>query len=66
MVAFRSVAIHLDVDGKLTRTTTSSSYAIWPTYSLFKQVAPYLICKAWSIRDTMGWRTQTIGCCLAK
>ncbi|KAK0385914.1 hypothetical protein NLU13_7089 [Sarocladium strictum] len=28
-------------------------------------VAPYLICKAWSIRDTMGWRTQTIGCCLA-
>ncbi|KAG8412245.1 hypothetical protein J3458_014434 [Metarhizium acridum] len=28
-------------------------------------VAPYLIWRAWGIRDTMGWRTQTIGCCLA-
>jgi hypothetical protein len=28
-------------------------------------VAPYLIWKAWGIRDTMGWRTQTIGACLS-
>ncbi|TWU72072.1 hypothetical protein ED733_003566 [Metarhizium rileyi] len=28
-------------------------------------VAPYLIWRAWGIRDTMGWRTQTIACCLA-
>lgn len=30
------------------------------------QVAPVLIWRAWGIRDTMGWRTQTIGCCLSK
>lgn len=28
-------------------------------------VAPFLIVRAWSIRDTMGWRTQTIGACLS-
>ncbi|KAL3952516.1 hypothetical protein ACCO45_012459 [Purpureocillium lilacinum] len=28
-------------------------------------VAPILIWRAWNIRDTMGWRTQTIGCCLS-
>ncbi|KAK5989392.1 hypothetical protein PT974_10911 [Cladobotryum mycophilum] len=28
-------------------------------------VAPYLIWRAWGIRDTMGWRTQTIGCCIS-
>ncbi|QPG98294.1 hypothetical protein C2857_007463 [Epichloe festucae Fl1] len=28
-------------------------------------VAPYLVWRSWGIRDTMGWRTQTIGCCLA-
>lgn len=28
-------------------------------------VAPVLIYRAWSIRDTMGWRTQTIGACLS-
>ncbi|KAG5978564.1 hypothetical protein E4U55_006059 [Claviceps digitariae] len=28
-------------------------------------VAPYLMWRSWSIRDTMGWRTQTLGCCLA-
>lgn len=28
-------------------------------------VAPYLIWRAWDIRDTMGWRTQTIGACLS-
>ncbi|KAG5928309.1 hypothetical protein E4U42_000851 [Claviceps africana] len=28
-------------------------------------VAPYLIWRSWGIRDTMGWRTQTLGCCLA-
>ncbi|OAA62295.1 Regulator of G protein signaling superfamily [Cordyceps fumosorosea ARSEF 2679] len=28
-------------------------------------VAPILIYRAWSIRDTLGWRAQTIGCCLS-
>ncbi|KAG6006908.1 hypothetical protein E4U21_006628 [Claviceps maximensis] len=28
-------------------------------------VAPYLVWRSWNIRDTMGWRTQTIGCCMA-
>ncbi|KJZ74273.1 hypothetical protein HIM_06279 [Hirsutella minnesotensis 3608] len=28
-------------------------------------VAPFLIWRAWGIRDTLGWRTQTIGCCLS-
>ncbi|KAL6864581.1 putative GprK-type G-protein coupled receptor protein [Trichoderma novae-zelandiae] len=28
-------------------------------------VAPFLIWRAWGIRDTMGWRTQTIGCCIS-
>ncbi|KAM3468255.1 hypothetical protein MY5147_008124 [Beauveria neobassiana] len=28
-------------------------------------VAPVLIYRAWSIRDTLGWRAQTIGCCLS-
>ncbi|KAF2826292.1 putative GprK-type G-protein coupled receptor protein [Ophiobolus disseminans] len=28
-------------------------------------VAPFLIWRAWDIRDTMGWRTQTIGACLS-
>ncbi|KAG6182508.1 hypothetical protein E4U36_003272 [Claviceps purpurea] len=28
-------------------------------------VAPYLIWQSWDIRDTMGWRTQTIACCTA-
>ncbi|TQV96493.1 hypothetical protein V2A60_003111 [Cordyceps javanica] len=28
-------------------------------------VAPVLIYRAWGIRDTLGWRTQTIGCCLS-
>ncbi|KAH5727898.1 hypothetical protein HBI18_112310 [Parastagonospora nodorum] len=28
-------------------------------------VAPSLIWRAWNIRDTMGWRTQTIGACLS-
>ncbi|KAJ5717907.1 hypothetical protein N7488_003553 [Penicillium malachiteum] len=27
--------------------------------------APILIWKAWDIRDTMGWRTQTIACCVS-
>ena len=30
------------------------------------QVAPILLYRAWGIRDTMGWRIQTIGCCLSK
>ncbi|KAI1205849.1 uncharacterized protein F4807DRAFT_254375 [Annulohypoxylon truncatum] len=28
-------------------------------------IAPIMIWKAWGIRDTLGWRFQTIGCCLA-
>jgi|SRR5690242_5375271 len=28
-------------------------------------VAPFLIWRAWDIRDTLGWRTQTIGACLS-
>ncbi|KAL7931777.1 putative GprK-type G-protein coupled receptor protein [Trichoderma chlorosporum] len=28
-------------------------------------IAPFLIWRAWGIRDTMGWRTQTIGCCIS-
>lgn len=28
-------------------------------------VAPYLLWHAWGIRDTMGWRAQTIGCCVS-
>ncbi len=29
-------------------------------------VAPIMLWRAWGIRDTMGWRTQTVGCCLAR
>ncbi|KAM0263745.1 hypothetical protein ACHAQJ_001060 [Trichoderma viride] len=28
-------------------------------------IAPFLIWRAWGIRDTMGWRVQTIGCCIS-
>ncbi|KAF5608148.1 GPCR type [Fusarium pseudoanthophilum] len=28
-------------------------------------VAPFLLWRTWNIRDTTGWRTQTIGCCLS-
>ncbi|KAH7089512.1 hypothetical protein FB567DRAFT_590325 [Paraphoma chrysanthemicola] len=28
-------------------------------------IAPVLIWRAWGIRDTMGWRTQTIGACVS-
>ncbi|KXJ88362.1 GPCR, GprK-type [Microdochium bolleyi] len=28
-------------------------------------VAPMLIWRAWGIHDTLGWRFQTIGCCLS-
>ncbi|KAI5861623.1 hypothetical protein GGS23DRAFT_575912 [Durotheca rogersii] len=28
-------------------------------------IAPIMIWKAWGIRDTLGWRFQTIGCCLS-
>ncbi|KAH6608265.1 type G- coupled receptor [Trichoderma cornu-damae] len=28
-------------------------------------VAPLLIWRAWGIRDTLGWRAQTIGCCIS-
>ncbi|KFA74047.1 hypothetical protein S40288_05159 [Stachybotrys chartarum IBT 40288] len=26
--------------------------------------APILLWRAWNIRDTLGWRTQTVGCCV--
>lgn len=41
----------------------------WP--SVFWQiiwtwiVAPISLWRAWGIRDTMGWQTQTIGACLS-
>ncbi|OJJ38810.1 hypothetical protein ASPWEDRAFT_103198 [Aspergillus wentii DTO 134E9] len=47
----------------------SRGWEWWP--SLLWQViwtwvaAPILIWRAWGIRDTMGWRTQTIVCCVA-
>ncbi|KAL7920570.1 putative GPCR GprK-type [Trichoderma austrokoningii] len=28
-------------------------------------IAPILLWRAWGIRDTMGWRAQTIGCCIS-
>ncbi|KAI1373228.1 hypothetical protein F4677DRAFT_456063 [Hypoxylon crocopeplum] len=28
-------------------------------------IAPIMIWKAWGIRDTLGWRLQTIGCCVS-
>ncbi|KAL7943707.1 putative GprK-type G-protein coupled receptor protein [Trichoderma barbatum] len=28
-------------------------------------IAPFLMWRAWGIRDTMGWRSQTIGCCIS-
>ncbi|KAI1863489.1 hypothetical protein JX265_008706 [Neoarthrinium moseri] len=28
-------------------------------------VAPILIYKSWNLRDTFGWRLQTIGCCIS-
>lgn len=30
-----------------------------------RQIAPIMLFRAIPIRDTMGWRTQTIGCCIA-
>ncbi|KAI8959230.1 hypothetical protein F5Y11DRAFT_333836 [Daldinia sp. FL1419] len=41
----------------------------WPT-ALWQVIwtwiiAPIMIWKAWGIRDTLGWRFQTIGCCLS-
>ncbi|KAI8265426.1 hypothetical protein K4K58_011247 [Colletotrichum sp. SAR11_239] len=42
----------------------------WPTVAwqfLWSWIiAPTMLWKAWGIRDTMAWRTQTIGCCLAR
>jgi hypothetical protein len=41
----------------------------WPTvvwqFVWTWMVAPFLIWRAWGIRDTLGWRTQTIGACLS-
>ncbi|EFQ33823.1 integral membrane protein [Colletotrichum graminicola] len=41
----------------------------WPTiiwqFVWTWALAPTLIWRAWSVRDTMGWRTQTVGCCLS-
>jgi len=41
----------------------------WPTIAwqfLWTWIlAPIMIIRAWHIEDTLGWRTQTIGCCIA-
>jgi hypothetical protein len=41
----------------------------WPTiiWQFFWTwiLAPIMIVRAWNIEDTLGWRTQTIGCCIA-
>lgn len=41
----------------------------WPTvlwqFVWTWMVAPFLIWRAWGIRDTLGWRTQTIGACVS-
>ncbi|KAI5923930.1 putative GprK-type G-protein coupled receptor protein [Camillea tinctor] len=28
-------------------------------------IAPILLYRAWGIRDTLGWRLQTVGCCIS-
>ncbi|KAI1775704.1 major facilitator superfamily domain-containing protein [Hypoxylon cercidicola] len=47
----------------------SRGWEWWPT-ALWQViwtwiVAPTLIWRAWGIRDTLGWRFQTISCCIA-
>jgi hypothetical protein len=42
----------------------------WPT-ALWQFIwtwilAPILVWRSWDIRDTLGWRVQTIGCCLSR
>lgn len=66
MVALRSVAGHLDLDRKSCPFIAISLLSNLKANNGTSQIAPYLIWRAWSIRDTMGWRTQTIGCCLSK
>lgn len=39
---------------------------IWLIWPILCKAAPILIFRAWRIRDTMGWRAQTIACCLAR
>lgn len=60
MVAVSALAGHLDMDCRLSRTGEDVLAYI------FSQAAPILIWRAWGIRDTMGWRTQTIVCCVAR
>lgn len=62
MVALSALASGLDMDCMFGRI------ADWYiTYvSFLSQVSPILIFQAWGVRDTMGWRTQTIACCLAR
>ncbi|KAJ5989669.1 hypothetical protein N7481_004879 [Penicillium waksmanii] len=51
------------------RTSMDQGWEWWP--SVLWQVvwtwvaAPILFMRAWGVRDTMGWRTQTIACCVA-
>ncbi|KAI2619205.1 hypothetical protein GGR54DRAFT_132734 [Hypoxylon sp. NC1633] len=47
----------------------SRGFEWWPT-ALWQVIwtwiiAPIMIWRAWGIRDTLGWRLQTIGCCLS-
>lgn len=41
----------------------------WPTivWQFFWTwiLAPVMLIRAWNIEDTLGWRTQTVGCCIA-
>lgn len=59
MVAICSLAGHLDLDCECVPVNQG-------IITDMLQVAPILIWRAWGIRDTMGWRTQTIGCCISK
>ncbi|KAI0474116.1 hypothetical protein GGR56DRAFT_696875 [Xylariaceae sp. FL0804] len=59
--------LHGDLEQQL--TDLGRGWEWWPSV-LWQviwtwMVAPFLLARAWDIRDTLGWRTQTIGCCLS-
>jgi len=58
MVAIHVIASNLDMGCRLSQTATERKSA----YVEF--ILPYLT--RLGIRDTMGWRTQTIPCCLSR
>lgn len=63
MVADACMAGHLDLGGM--STLDSPHDRRLSTKQKCQQVAPILIVKSAGIRDTLGWRMQTIGCCLS-